>query len=147
MAGLQETDEKIIKAIYVFSKEGNCLVKYTALPEGQMSLTIMNTLENSVQSLKIPTPFESGESSTSEIARVYHKSKQGITFAMICSTKLPKEAVSHLLDNISRKFMNIYSGRLTTQNGNAETYEGFQQILEGCCYPPYVKILMKEFGH
>lgn len=147
MVKLQKTDEIIIKAIYVFSKKGDCLVKYTALPSGQMSLAIMNTLENSVESLRNSTASESGESSTSEIEKVYHRSKQDITFAMICSTRLPKRAAKYLLDNISNKFINIYSGRLTAQNGNSETYEGFQQILEGCCYPPYIRILMKELGN
>lgn len=147
MISPQENDERIIKAIYVFNEGGTCLVKYTSMPKGQMSLAIMNTLENSIESLKNSTAIETGRSLTNEITKVYHRSKQDIVFAMICSEKLPERAASYLLDKISHKFINMYSGRLKVQNGNSEKYEAFQQILEGCCYSPYIKILMKEFDH
>lgn len=147
MVGLRKNDERIIKAIYVFNEKGNCLAKYTTLPEGKASLAIMNILQDSIKNLENSTTNDSSRSSSDRKTKIYHKNKDNVTFAMICSKKLPEKAAGHLLDNISHKFVNMYSGRLGTQNGNSETYEGFQQILEGCCYSEYLKILIREFSH
>jgi len=147
MVGPRKNDEKIIKAIYIFNEKGNCLAKYTALPKGKMSLAIMNTLEDSIGNLENSTTNDSSKNAPDRKTKMYHKNKQNVTVAVICSKKLPEKAAGYLLDNISHKFINMYSGKLETQNGNSEIYEGFQQILEGCCYSAYLKILMKEFSH
>ncbi|MFX0097176.1 MAG: hypothetical protein ACFE7E_05400 [Candidatus Hodarchaeota archaeon] len=147
MVRLRKNDEEIIKAIYIFSEEGDCLAKYTTLPEGKLSLTIINTLDNLTGNLENSTANDSQRNVSDRKIKMYQKSKQNITVALICSKKLPEKAAGYLLDNISHKFINMYSGKLETQNGNSGIYEGFQQILEGCCYSAYLKILMKEFSH
>ena len=147
MVRQRRNEARIIKAIYVFNEKGNCLAKHTTLPKDAMSLTILNTIEDSVGNPEKSTTDNSSRNAIDGKTKIYHKNKQNVTVAVICSKKLPEKAAGHLLDKISHKFINMYSGKLETQNGNSEIYEGFQQILEGCCYSDYLKILMKEFSH
>jgi hypothetical protein len=136
-----ECENGKIDAISIFDIDGNILVTHPTLRKRKKLFSILKT--------NFKKPKSEGQLISLEVNchKLWFKRMSGLVFSLATKKDVPEKVSRHVFNLIIKPFFQGFKENLKNYKLLKKNFQFFTEILQSCCYEPFIEVLIKELGN
>ncbi|MEM2109704.1 MAG: hypothetical protein QW327_04375 [Candidatus Odinarchaeota archaeon] len=127
-----------VEAIYIFDKAGTILASYN---NNTVDVKLIEALKHNYH-----TSIKHRGINTLRFNchKIWYANEGNIIFSMLTNSNIPDKVSKHILRLIKKPFLQGFKENLEIYYKQRKIIQSYEEILKGCCYPPFIEILVNE---